>query len=57
MRASRDFPARINVIDDFLTGEACEIAIFDSSADLFAGGMSPDDERDVQRFFDELEKI
>src|SRR5690242_19414644 len=24
LRASRDFPARIKVIDDFLTGEACE---------------------------------
>ncbi len=57
LRAARDFAARVQVINDFLTGDACEVAIFDSSADLFAAGMSPDDERHVQQFFDELEKI
>jgi hypothetical protein len=57
LRDAKDFPSRVKVIDDFLTGEGCEVAIFDSSADLFSSNMSPDGEQDVQRFFDELEKI
>ena len=57
LRNAKEFPSRVKVIDDFLTGEGCELAIFDSSADLFSSSMSPDNEQDVQHFFDEFEKI
>lgn len=57
LRRTSDFSKRVGIIDEFLTGEGCEVAIFDSAVDLFSENMSPDDEQDVQRYFDELEKI
>jgi RecA-family ATPase len=57
LREAKNLEGRVKIIEDFLVGEGCEVAIFDSSADVFSSSMSPDDEQDVQKFFDELEKI
>jgi len=57
LRRTSDFSKRIGIIHDFLTGEGCEVGIFDSAAELLSSKMSPDSEQDVQRYFDELERI
>jgi AAA domain len=57
IRRTSDFSKRVGIVNEFLSGEGCQVAIFDSSVDLFTEGMNPDKEQDVQRYFDELESI